>query len=50
MGNSNENDPGEQNYYAQNDIYVWQVKYRKRAQFGSDEPAVILTGHVTIIR
>jgi PKD repeat protein len=50
MGNSNENDPGEDNYYAQNDIYVWQVKYRKRAQFGSDEPAVILTGHVTIIR
>jgi PKD repeat protein len=50
IGNSKEHEPEEDNYYAQNEVYVWQVKYRKRAQFGSDEPAVILTGHVTIIR
>jgi gliding motility-associated-like protein len=33
-------------YYVQNDIYVWQIKYRLRGAEDSD----VITGHVMQIR
>ena len=50
IGNSKEHDPGDDNYYAQNDIYTWQVIYRKKARADDPQPDQIITGHVTIIR
>ena len=35
---------------AQNDIYTYQVKYRKKARAADPQPDRIITGHVTIIR
>ena len=50
IGNSKENEPGDDNYYAQNDIYTYQVIYRKKARANDPQPDRIITGHVTIIR
>jgi len=50
IGNSQEHPPGDDNYYAQNDIYTYQVKYRKKARADDPQPDRIITGHVTIIR
>ena len=50
IGNSKEHNPGDDNYYAQNDIYTWQVIYRKKARADDPQPDQIITGHVTIIR
>jgi PKD repeat protein len=50
IGNSKEHDPGDDNYYAQNDIYTYQVIYRKKARADDPQPDQIITGHVTIIR
>jgi PKD repeat protein len=50
IGNSQEHAPGDDNYYAQNDIYTYQVVYRKKARSEDPQPDRIVTGHVTIIR
>ena len=50
IGNSQENDPGDDNYYAQNDTYIYTVRYRKKARAYDPQPDQIITGHVTIIR
>ena len=50
IGNSQENDPGDDNYYAQNDTYIYTVRYRKKARANDPQPDQIITGHVTIIR
>ena len=50
IGNSQENDPGDDNYYAQNDTYIYTVRYRKKARANDPQPDQIITGHVMIIR
>jgi hypothetical protein len=50
IGNSQEHPPGDDNYYAQNDVYTYQVIYRKKARADDPQPDRIVTGHVTIIR
>ena len=50
IGNSQENNPGDDNYYAQNDTYVYTVRYRKKARANDPQPDQIITGHVMIIR
>jgi PKD repeat protein len=50
IGNSKEHLPGEDNYYAQNDAYIWQISYRKKAKDGEMPPAKVVTGHVMILR
>ena len=50
IGNSQENDAGDDNYYAQNDTYIYNVRYRKKARAYDPQPDQIITGHVTIIR
>jgi gliding motility-associated-like protein len=50
IGNSQEHDPGDDNYYAQNDTYIYTVRYRKRARANDPQPDQLFTGHVTIIR
>ncbi len=50
IGNSQENDAGDDNYYAQNDTYIYTVRYRKKARAYDPQPDQIITGHVTIIR
>ena len=50
IGNSKEHDSGEDNYYAQNDTYIYTVRYRKKARANDPQPDQIITGHVTIIR
>jgi PKD repeat protein len=50
IGNSKEHDPGDDNYYAQNDVYTYSVMYRKKARADDPQPDRIVTGHVTIIR
>jgi PKD repeat protein len=50
IGNSKEHNPGDDNYYAQNDVYTYRVVYRKKARADDPQPDRIVTGHVTIIR
>jgi PKD repeat protein len=50
IGNSKEHDPGDDNYYAQNDVYTYRVVFRKKARADDPQPDRIVTGHVTIIR
>jgi PKD repeat protein len=50
IGNSRENETGNDNYYAQNDTYIYTVRYRKKARANDPQPDQIITGHVTIIR
>ncbi|MFM1772025.1 MAG: hypothetical protein RLZZ71_1167, partial [Bacteroidota bacterium] len=50
IGNSKENPQGDDNYYAQNDVYTYQIAYRKKARADDPQPDRIITGHVTIIR
>jgi len=50
IGNSQEHPPGDDNYYAQNDVYTYQVVYRKKSRADDPQPDKIVTGHVTIIR
>jgi PKD repeat protein len=50
IGNSKENPEGDANYYAQNDVYTYTVRYRKKARATDPQPDQIITGHVTIIR
>jgi PKD repeat protein len=50
IGNSKQNESGDDNYYAQNDIYTYQIVYRKKARADDPQPDQIITGHVTIIR
>jgi PKD repeat protein len=50
IGNSQEHPPGDDNYYAQNDTYIYTVRYRKKARANDPQPDQLFTGHVTIIR
>jgi PKD repeat protein len=50
IGNSKEHYPGDDNYYAQNDVYTYRVVFRKKARADDPQPDRIVTGHVTIIR
>ncbi len=50
IGNSKENPEGDANYYAQNDVYTYTVRYRKKARATDPQPDQIIEGHVTIIR
>jgi PKD repeat protein len=50
IGNSQEHNPGDDNYYAQNDTYIYTVRYRKKARANDPQPDQLFTGHVTIIR
>ncbi len=50
IGNSRENETGSDNYYAQNDSYIYTVRFRKKARANDPQPDQIITGHVTIIR